>query len=940
MPGHYPYLLNSAIYPDYTRRPFKAPTWGTFENRTQFTTLRELHQTAWREDLDRHTVEFNLGRVIWPMLQMLYVPQLAEVIEEIRKRKLYLFDLWSYVPGSSMEGLWSSIVPPDGLVRRLEEILGERFLGIDNGEQDGRYIGGYAGQQCPNFQSRPAQYLNFHRHFERMCADLGNHMSALVSLCFGHYFLKEGNHGLLGAETAQALPNSQVYYAFIRGACKQYGVPWFGNASCFNRWGYKNYAPQTVREADGASGCGPDQGTSLALLKRLIYTHILYNSVFAGFEMGWLREAPGAEGKRWELTPIGMIQQGAVRFVEEHGSPGMMHCPVALLLDFHSGWAMPRHLYTGNVYQVWGGMPYAAGDYLTHGVLGLLYPGYEDASYYHDERGFLAPTPQGDLADVVLSDCPAWALRQYGLVVAAGALTPGAELRDTLREYLMAGGRLVVTGANARHLLPDLRVAEAALKFGAASRVTWTGGGEDVEPHAFELCVGELPPDAEVLATCSGRPAVFRYPVGRGVCTVLLSPCGLNAEPLTSGPVKSEVDRPLACPYVLTAHVRRALARALEEQAIFSAGEGLGLITCRKGPGAYTVGIHNDALQAKPFKISSRCGRIREVRELSLDQREKGQPGYWPTGLGAHDGGPSGAATIAGGDIRIFEVALEDEQLQCLPEIRPSPRPRNRFLALRGLAPLQEAILGRPTFFAHFDGVKADWRYLLARDRQQLERERDWLARQQVRIIVDFCRDLNFYPGLTLLDTLPQRYTESLDAIDGTLTKAARLGAQDAVMSLHRNPESHCDEERAKPLFVKGLREVCRLAGKHGMLVHLQYQRHRWWGWGKGTAEQALALLDKVAAPNLRLALNTGHAAQNGESPAEVVKAAGARLGLALYSAPHRDLFGQVYDAHAPVAGSGLDLAALKMPADIPQVLDGVYADADEEYRDCRAVWG
>ena len=80
--------------------------------------------------------------------------------------------------------------------------------------------------------------------------ELGNRMSALISLSFGHYFAKEGNHTLLGAEAAQALPNSQIYYAFIRGAGKQFGVPWFGNASVFNRaWAYKRYDGEG--ESDG-----------------------------------------------------------------------------------------------------------------------------------------------------------------------------------------------------------------------------------------------------------------------------------------------------------------------------------------------------------------------------------------------------------------------------------------------------------------------------------------------------------------------------------------------------------------------------------------------------------------------------------------------------------------------------------------------------------------
>lgn len=947
VPSHYPHPLKVEAYPDFSRRPFRVPSPDSFGDRPQFAALRWLHQTTWREDLDLYTKEFGLGRVVWPMLHVLHMPHLDEVVEEIRKRGLFLFDLWSYVPGSSMEGIWSNITPPPGVVDYLERTLGDRFLGIDNGEQDGRYVAGYAKQQCPNVQDPAAQYRNFHRHFERLADDLGNHMTALVSLCFGHYFLKEGNHALLGAETAQALPNSQVYYAFIRGACRQYGVPWFGNASCFNRWGYKNYEIEgSTPDAENQSACGADIGASLSLLKRLMYSHILYNSVLVGFEMGWLKELKPSGSRRFELTPIGMVQQDAIRFVEEHGAPGTLHSPVALLLDFFSGWAMPRHFYSGDVYQVWGSMPYGEGDYLTHGVLGLLYPGYEDSSFYHDERGFLTPTPYGDIADVVLSDAPAWALSRYGVVVAAGALGPGAELSDNLRAYAGQGGHLVLSAANARHVLPELEIAAEQQAVAAPSTVRWADGAEDHEADAFALHAARIPASAEIIATCEGRPAVFRYAVGRGTCTVLLSPFGLNERPTQVGPIANAIDTPLDCPKRLLAHVRRALGQVLGGQSLFRVDAGLGLITCRKGPGVYTLGVQNNGLNSRPLAIESCCGPLRQVREVPLGQREKGQPGYWPTGMGGHDGGASDAVTIAGGDMRIFEVTVDERQVTCLPESRPAPRPKDRFLGLRGIGSVQDAILGRPTFFQHFDGVKIDWRYARSRDRSQIDRERGWLARQQVRLIVDFCGDLNFYPGLTLLNTLPNRYAESMDAIYDAMAKAARLGARDAVMSLHRQPENHCSTERAEELFLGGMREVCRLAAKNGMTVHLKYQRNRWWGfrwWNgpfMGAAEQTLSFVDRVGAANLKVAVDTGHAAWNGEVLGDVVKAAGVRLGLVLHSAPRRDSYGQVYDAHLPIAGSGLDVSAVSGLPGIPQVLDGVYADIDAEYRDCRAVWG
>ena len=121
-----------------------------------------------------------------------------------------------------------------------------------------------------------------------------------LSLNFGHYFLKEGTYTLIGAETAQALPNNQVYYAFIRGAGKQYGVPWFGNASVWNRWGYKTYG---AAGGSGGETHSPTNGTSLSLMKRLLYSHVLYNCVAVGFESGWF------DGE--QLSPIGRIQQAA-----------------------------------------------------------------------------------------------------------------------------------------------------------------------------------------------------------------------------------------------------------------------------------------------------------------------------------------------------------------------------------------------------------------------------------------------------------------------------------------------------------------------------------------------------------------------------------------------------------------------------------------------------
>ena len=297
-------LENAKEHPDYERRHVQPPNWDTFGGRVHFTALRGFgmkddNAIGYAEELTKYVDTYGLGDVVWPSYDLIFAKNIGDVADEFKKRNLFLFDIWGYVPGSGPGGYWQQFKPPAGVFDVLESKLGDHWLGMDIGEQDGRYIGGYASQMYPISDDRFEQYLNFQRHFERMTDELGNKNSTLVSLNYGHYFLKEGVYTLIGAETAQGLPNGQVYYSFIRGAGKQYGVPWFGNASVWNRWGYKSYGGE-------GDDHGPTKGTSLSLLKRLMYTHVLYNCVLVGFEAGWIEKDA--------LTPIGTIQASAAKW--------------------------------------------------------------------------------------------------------------------------------------------------------------------------------------------------------------------------------------------------------------------------------------------------------------------------------------------------------------------------------------------------------------------------------------------------------------------------------------------------------------------------------------------------------------------------------------------------------------------------------------------------
>ena len=904
-PTVYPYLLDPTVYPDYTRRPSRAPTWATFKGRPQFVALRTLPTAAFTNQ--------GLGTVCMPPIDLVSNPNLGEALDELKRRGYYLFDVGGYVPGSVSHQIR---VPPETL-RLLEEKLGDRFLGFDVGEQDGRYLFTARAVQAPYAADRLGQYLQVQDYFRRIEDDLGNRLNALMVYWYWPYLIKEGRVVLAGAETQNKVTSSSIHYAFLRGAGKQYGVHWYGNAAVFNTWHYKAYHEQTAES-------GPTKGNSLNLLRRLMFSHYLYNSVILGFEAALYEKSwlpPNGDGP---LSPLGIIQQDAVKFVAEHPEPGVMHAPVALLLDHFAGW-MPARTWT-TAYRVWGYLPYDSGDYLTHTVFSMLYPGYEDCAWYHDERGTICNTPYGDMTDVLHSDVTSWVMKQYGVVVAAGNLfTADAELRGKLDAYVSSGGTLIVTAENARRLWPEWKVGQPR-RFPPDAVVIWKDGTQTIERQTVELCELSLPGGAEVLARCGDLPAVVRLHRGAGEIFLLLSPFGINAEPTVRGELAHHNwNQPLAQPHTLLTHVRRVLDSAFRSQQLFSVGDGLGYITCRKGPGDYTVGVFNNSIQPKPFQIASHCGPVTKSTELTLGRDMRSAPGYWPYEFQNNEGGRSDATNISGGDVRLFSVQVDEVGVRVLPQETPPARPVGRLLALRGISDLREEILRRPTFFEHFDGAKIDWTYLLRHDSEQLKRDRPWLERQQLRVVVDFTSGLNHFPDLTLLDLLPASYADSVVRIDDVLAKMKLAGVTNAVIATHIAPEFGATPEQVEASFKRGLRDLCRRAKERGITLHLQNRAGRW----HGSVPEILRLIDELGADNLRFALNTSCADVKDSLPI-----AGDRLGMILASAPGKS----APEMQRPVSEGGVNCTAFKSVW-APVVLDGEYAGPDDVFKDVTAVW-
>ena len=878
-------------HPDEARRTVHPPSRETFGNRMQFITLRTLGGKEWKERLDTYTKTDRLGDIVWPNFAFLFKPDCLEKVEELKRRGLFLFDIWGFVPGSSMDdGEWPQFVLPEGILDRISEQLGDQWFGMDNGEQDGRYIGAFARQQYPFGDDRFAQYLNFQRHFERMDLLLGNKMATLVSLNYGHHFLRENCYTMIGAETSMSLPNAQVYYAFIRGAGKQYGVPWFGNVSVFNRWGFKAY-PQKVDDDPKKRSPGPERGTSLALLKKLLYAQMFYNSLAVGMENGWYWGGRYTSDGKTELSPIGRIQQGAVDWSAKYGDPGVHQAPVALMVDVYSGWTFPRHVYSDGSYRVWGNLPYEEGDYLTDGILRLVYPGYEDSAFYRDERGYNSDTPYGDIFDCVLSDAPAWMLKQYAALVLAGRLTPGDELRETLLEYVRAGGELCLTLGNAAALFPK---GTDGLDCGRG-RIVLIGGGD----------------------------------------------WGVVKEVSCPMPISVKTETPLPSPHPLTAQARADLDGVFRRYMLFGssaepATNGLSVVTCRRARGEYTLCLMNNTWQERPFELTSHVGRIVSVEELPTVDDVKPCIGYWPMSVSNRVAGADTPRTIAAGSVRMFRVKVDEGgDVVELPAVKPVANPMNRILYLRNVAgPIKEAVLARPTFFRHYDGVMVDWRYVAARDEKELAAQTNWLRLQGLKVSVDLSSGLNLYPDLRLDDGHAVESNRTAAAIDGLLSKMSALGSRDLLVATHREPFYM---EDAKAAIARGLRTLCRKAAAYGVTVRIRQYPMRF----RTSNKWELAdWLKDVKEPNLYVARSLATEIRNNGMKADGIDGKiGQATGWWLMSAPAADMNGKLWSLHRPIAGFSEDLVprldALRAP-DVTLVFDALYPDIDAEYRDVR----
>ena len=521
----------------------------------------------------------------------------------------------------------------------------------------------------------------------------------------------------------------------------------------------------------------------------------------------------------------------------------------------------------------------------------------------------------------------------------AGALSGGAEIRDKLQAYVESGGHLVITAGSLERLpggLAGITVAGPAVPFVAGTSVDWSGKPL-IEDQPFELRSLHAPAGSQVRGRCGDMPAVVEATAGKGRVTVLASSFGIGTKPALFAPVRNEVDKPLPKPYPLLKHARAVLDETFRNQALFEVGDGLSLTTCRRGPGSYLLGICNNSWKELPFKITSRCGPIESVRESALDQSERSAVGFAPDGFEKMPFGANSAETIAGGDVRVFEVNVREQNVAVIPHTPPAPRAHGRILHLRHTQSIKEEILARPTFFEHFDGVLVDWAYIRRTDADELRREAGWIQRQGLRVLVDVSPGINLFPDLRLVDNMKEKYAESMAAIESVQAKMEILGARDLLLSLQRQPENNYTDAQTQADFQKTVKHICETADARHITVHLCMVH----GKPPSNLKAAVDFVHRVGAANLRVAPSIATMLAFHTTPKEAAETLGDKTGLWLAAAPGHDVAGRLWNTNAPIATFDRQEDLARILAAAPNaaiIFDAVYGDKDAEYQDARAM--
>ncbi len=330
----------------------------------------------------------------------------------------------------------------------------------------------------------------------------------------------EAGEDLVGIESGENVPATQVQRAFARGAARQFGLPWGEQISQWYRATVPTgHATEMVDLTPGGvhpTWVGPHTGHSANLLARLWYTAWFSGAAFVNIEAstGYLFDTVyGAPEVPVDaaLTEYGVLAQ-QLRHLMQAVDPGLPYTPFGVLLRRDHGrmtyWRGPWHHQEETV-----------GDRATVAFFDQLFPGQSQGP--GREERYLCPSPWADSFDVLVAGADARSWPAYGVLIAVGEIPWTAADLAALQAYVEAGGTLVLHAHNLAGWDPaylGLPAAGAATSPGAVEAIPAPGSAAAARADAG-IEAPDLEPATDAVTTVYRAKAEVTAAAGAGkVC--------------------------------------------------------------------------------------------------------------------------------------------------------------------------------------------------------------------------------------------------------------------------------------------------------------------------------------------------------------------------------------------------------------------------------------
>ena len=319
------------------------------------------------------------------------------------------------------------------------------------------------------------------------------------------------------------LGDTSTGVAFLRGASRLYDRPWGIDISL---WRTSADSATTFDASGRLIG-----GWSPSYIRRHLYV-----AYMGGAHIIQIEPAIYYSSGSSQLNPFGQMMKDFADFsLTRYPAVGAPVVPMALMLDFYSGFDTKHGPYNQADAVWYQDIPYSPGDYMINNFLKVAYPNhwlhgttpnapFSDAAGY---KSFLAsggdprpyepmPTTRwGDTMDVTLNTASASTLSRYKVIVLMGGVVIDDRLRPILQSWVQAGGTLVVNASQVTSADQSLLgvTLGGALASGGTSR--WSADGTTYNEPSYlykPVTVGS----ATVLATTGSAPLITSNTVGSG----------------------------------------------------------------------------------------------------------------------------------------------------------------------------------------------------------------------------------------------------------------------------------------------------------------------------------------------------------------------------------------------------------------------------------------